>query len=138
MNAVQFLRLLRMACWALMQLAVTPAVFGVLWIAMAGCAGAGWGRPGEYPSGPARTARGVEPELAHVKIEVERLSVSAEINAAGEFTDGLDDDPFWYRVCLPECPPLELREDVAARCFLEFVPAPGGTEVRFRAPNKTT
>lgn len=68
-----------------------------------------------------------------VVIAVERLDLSVALDASGAFTDGLDDDPFWFRVRLPPGHrQLTLSDDARSRCSLSLEPRPDGTEVEFK------
>jgi len=68
-----------------------------------------------------------------VGIVVEYLSLSAAMDAGGVFTDGLDDDPFWFRVRLPPGHRQWTLSDAArSRFSLLLEPCLDGTEVEFK------
>lgn len=102
----------------------------VLTIGSGGCAG----RHSPRPSAAGAACAGPSPgeTTRNVVIAVERLDLRATLDARGAFTDGLDDDPFWFRVRVPGRRELILRDEVRARGALSIEAVPDGTEVQFK------
>lgn len=102
----------------------------VLTIGSGGCAA----RHSPRPSAAGAACAGPSPgeTTRNVVIAVERLDLSAALDARGAFADGLDDDPFWFRVRVPGRRQLILRDEVRARGTLSIEPVPDGTEVQFK------